>query len=299
MPEPLISIIVPTYNRAHLLPATIRSLQAQKFRDFEIIIIDDGSTDNTELSIKPFLNDYTQYFKKINGERAAARNFGSRLSKGKYINFFDSDDLALPNHVGEAATMIKLFDEPEWFHLAFEWVTSDGSLIKKINQHYGEVLNDKMVMGNQLSCNGVFIRKDISRCYPFNEDPILTTAEDYELWLRLASRFPLFYSTKITSRIVDHNTRSVRTNKGKKLINSIHYFLTCIELDPAIKKYYGKKIALIYADAYSYIALHLSDHTRWKLTSTFYLFKSVRSSLSFVGNRRLFAIIRNLLFRWG
>ncbi len=281
------------------MPATIRSLQAQEFRDFEIIIIDDGSNDHTEQSIKPFLNDYTQYFKKINGERAAARNFGLRLSKGKYINFFDSDDLALPNHVGEAARMIKLFDEPEWFHLAFEWVTSDGFLIKKINQCNGKVLNDKMVRGNQLSCNGVFIRNDITRSYPFNEDRLLTTAEDYELWLRLASRFPLFYSNKITSQIVDHNTRSVRTNKGKKLINSVHYFLCCIELDPAIKKYYGKNIALIYADAYSYIALHLSDYTRWKMTSISYLFKSVRSSLAFVRGRRFIAIIRNLIFRWG
>ncbi len=290
--------MVPTYNRAHLLPVTLKSLQEQECRNFEIIIVDDGSTDNTEEVVKPFLNIFTRYVKKENAERAAARNFGARLASGKYVNFFDSDDLALPNHIAEAAILIELYSEPEWFHLSFEWVTPKGVLIKKINHFKGERLNDRLAEGNQLSCNGVFIRKDIFLQYTFNENRVLAFAEDYELWLRLAARFSLFYSNVVTSRLVDHEERSVRKNKGQILINSLLCFLDCVENDKKIQEYFGSDLHLIRSDAFSYISLHLSESSNWKLISCAYLFKALSSSFRLILSRRTAAIIRNLLFRW-
>ena len=77
-----ISVIIPTYNRAHLIAGTLDSILAQKYQDFEIIIVDDGSTDDTEMVVASYLSDNVSYYKKENGERGAARNFGASKAKG-------------------------------------------------------------------------------------------------------------------------------------------------------------------------------------------------------------------------
>lgn len=294
----LISIIVPTYNRAHLLPATLISLQTQQNLDFEIIIVDDGSTDNTEEAVQHFLNPYTRYVKKENAERAAARNYGARLAKGQYVNFFDSDDLALPNHTAEAARLIGLHNQPAWFHLAFEWVTPEGTIFRKVNQFGGETLNHQMASGNLLSCNGVFVRRDVLLQQPFNEDRALSASEDYELWLRLSARYPLHYSNTITSQVVDHEMRSVRTINGQKLIDRLERFLRYVEQDPEIKKFYAHRIRLTRMDAWSYIALHLADQRGWKMKSLGYLLRAFWQSPRLLATKRYYATLKNWLIKW-
>lgn len=298
MPNLLISLVVPTYNRASLLPKTLRSLQAQRHSDFEIIIVDDGSTDNTEAIVQPFLNSSTRYIRKDNAERAAARNFGARLATGRYINFFDSDDLALPDHTAQAAHLIDSLNDPEWFHLAFEWVTPQGIVFRKVNQYHGQTLNDQLAAGNLLSCNGVFIRRDILLQHPFNEARVLSGSEDYELWLRLSARYPLHYSNTITSQVVDHDTRSVRTISGQKLIARIEKLLLCVEHDPQVNSYYEKRVMLIHAEAWSYVALILAGQRSWKCRSLSCLILALFHSPRLVTVKRFYVILKNLILKW-
>ena len=89
---PFFSIVIPTYNRASLIPATLQSVFQQTFTDYEIIIINDGSTDNTQDVLKPFLSRIT-YVNQNNQGPGAARNTGIDIAKGEYITFLDSDDL--------------------------------------------------------------------------------------------------------------------------------------------------------------------------------------------------------------
>jgi glycosyltransferase involved in cell wall biosynthesis len=114
----VISIIVPTYNRGHLIEKTLLSLLNQSDSRYEIIVVDDGSTDNTEDIIKPYLSHRISYFKKENAERAAARNFGTQKARGLYVNWFDSDDIALENHVATAISCLEEHDNLDWFHLS-------------------------------------------------------------------------------------------------------------------------------------------------------------------------------------
>ncbi len=100
------SVVIPTYNRASFVGKTIQSLLAQTYSHFEIIVVDDGSTDDTEAVVRGIRSDKLTYHKKKNGERAAARNTGARLAKGDYVNFFDSDDLAYPVHLHTALDLI-------------------------------------------------------------------------------------------------------------------------------------------------------------------------------------------------
>jgi glycosyltransferase involved in cell wall biosynthesis len=125
---PAVSIITCTYNRAHLIGETIESIIAQTFQDFEYIIVDEGSTDNTEEVVKSFPDSRIHYFKIPNtqGHLSAMRNFGIKKSQGKYIAFVDSDDLWLPeklkkqfsaleadNSIGFSYTDIETFNQRE------------------------------------------------------------------------------------------------------------------------------------------------------------------------------------------
>src|SRR5258705_5745677 len=95
------SVIVPVYNRSHLLGETIDTVLGQRFSYFEIIIVDDGSTENIKQVLDEKYNNEprVKYFRKQNEERGAARNFGLNKASGDYAVFFDSDDFMKPNYL--------------------------------------------------------------------------------------------------------------------------------------------------------------------------------------------------------
>lgn len=92
MSNPFFSIIIPTYNRAHIIQRAIDSVLNQSFQHFELIIVDDGGIDNTESVIKNIADDRIRYHKQNNSGVSAARNCGARLAAGKFLVFLDSDD---------------------------------------------------------------------------------------------------------------------------------------------------------------------------------------------------------------
>src|SRR5438105_4070082 len=111
------SVIIPTYNRSHLIAKTLGYVLAQTYSDFEIIIIDDGSTDKTEEIIGSIKDARISYYKIDNAERGAARNYGVHKAKGDYVNFFDSDDALYNSHLSLAEKNIVTLDNPEIFYL--------------------------------------------------------------------------------------------------------------------------------------------------------------------------------------
>jgi glycosyltransferase involved in cell wall biosynthesis len=296
--KPFISVVVPTYNRSDLISKTLLSLQQQDYDNYEIIVVDDGSTDNTEEVVKAIADHRITYIRKENAERAAARNFGARISKGQYVNFFDSDDLALPNHLSEAAKVIRDKNAPEWFHLGYAWASPEGSVFRKVNNYVGPTLNSFISNGNGLSCNGVFIRKDIILMFPFNENRDLSASEDYELWLRLAARFPLFYSNTITTWVVDHEMRSVRRINGEKLIRRLELLIHSLQRDPEVLQYYGGNFRKVKADSYSYIALHLAEQADFKAKSIRYLAQAMTTYPALITRKRFYAVLKNILLKW-
>lgn len=296
--RPFFSVVVPTYNRADLIIETIRSLQKQDYEHYEIIVVDDGSTDNTEEVIRKLADHRTRYFKKANAERAAARNYGAREAKGDYVNFFDSDDLALPNHLAEAAKVIAQRSNPEWLHVGYAWATTEREVFRTIDYFSGETLNEVLPKGNPLSCNSVFLRKDIILGFPFNENRALSASEDYELWLRLGARFPLYYSNAVTSWIIDHDARSVRKIDVDKLLKRFELLLASLQSDPAVMNVYKEQYPYIKMDSNSYIAVHLADRPAYKLKSLRYLSKAFADNPRLVTTKRFYATIKNVLTKW-
>jgi glycosyltransferase involved in cell wall biosynthesis len=296
--KPFISIIVPSYNRADLIANTLKSLQQQEYDHYEIIVVDDGSTDNTEEIVRDIADYRTKYYKKQNAERAAARNYGAQKANGQYVNFFDSDDIALPNHLSEAVKMIRKHHQPEWFHLGYAWATPEAKVFREVNNYQGPTLNHLIPNGNPLSCNGVFIRKDVITSLPFNEDRALSASEDYELWVRMAARFPLYYDNTVTSWVIDHEDRSVRRINGEKLIKRLELLVHYLKQDALTVDTFKKDFNKVVADAYSYVALHLADDPKFKAKSIRFLRDAIWVNPGLIKNKRFYAIIKNLLIKW-
>lgn len=290
----LFSIVIPTYNRASLITKTVLSLLEQEYQNFEVIIVDDGSTDDTEEVIKNIDTSKVSYHKIKNSERGFARNFGAKLSKGDYINFFDSDDLALPNHLSTANKTILDKDFPELFHLNYRMMNSNSELQKN---NVGDALfaNEILINGNVLSCNGVFLKKEIALKFPFNESRKLSVSEDWDLWLRLSARYKIHMIPEVTSFIVNHEERSVMTFNEGKLLDRMQELLASIGGDEVFVETYPTAVKKIKAHMLSYMALH-AILNKDKSTSYKYLKLAVKASYREMFTRRFLAIIKHLVF---
>ncbi len=293
MNDPFFSIVIPTYNRAGVIGATIASVLGQSYANFEIIVVDDGSTDNTQDVVESIVDPRLKYHKKENEERAAARNAGRAMSKGDYVTFFDSDDLLLENHLRCAAEVIAKHSEPEVFHLGYEirnLVTCEISRMTPLPV----VANDRLIEGNRLSCNGVFVRKDIAELHPFNTERGLSGTEDYELWLRLASRYPIICDKRVTSVIIQHDERSVVNTNRTKLERRIEFLESSVFADDAFNARFGARVGEFKANNRLYIAVHLALMGE-RREAFRYLANALGCSPKALLNRALYGTLRLLI----
>lgn len=293
MKRPTFSIIVPAYNRADYILQTINSVLNQQFVDFELIVVDDGSTDETEAIISRIKDSRLLYFKKENGERGAARNFGIHRSSGKYVTFLDSDDRLYPNFLQQANSFIEENIQPAFFHTGYEIKDKTGKVLSKVAGSKGN-LNNKLVKGNFLSCIGVFVRQDIIKKFLFNEDRELAGSEDYELWMRLASRYPLLSTGTISAYMVQHGGRSVLNFDEMKLERRINLIFEYLKLDKAVGAYYKNKMATVEAHLDLYLALHLAMKKN-KSRALYYIKSALRKDGKVLFTRKMLSLIYKML----
>jgi glycosyltransferase involved in cell wall biosynthesis len=286
------SIIIPTYNRADRIAGTIQSVLNQNYTNFEILVIDDGSTDNTKDIVASIQDLRIRYLRKKNEERAIARNFGVEQATGDYVTFLDSDDSLYAHFLDEALSIIKQYNHPEWFHIAYEIKDETGKVIRKENKRHGQI-NRTLISGNHLSCIGVFVRKDILEKHQFNEDPAIIGSEDYLLWLELASRFPLGYSNKISACLMQHQSRSVINFDQNQLIARIVKSIEIVSRDQTIRKFLNRAWPQFTAHRYLYLANHLS-RASYKLHSLKYYLISIRNFPLIAFQRNSFSYLKSL-----
>ncbi len=269
MPEhsPQFSIVVPTYNRGHLIAKTIESILQQEFEEYEVIIVDDGSKDNTEEVVRKFKDPRIQYHKKENAERGVARNYGAARSKGLYINFFDSDDRMYPNHLDVANKLLSRTGEIEFFHLGYDYKLEDDTLLKQVN-NFDEGIKDALLFDNLLSCNCVFLRKDIVKEFTFVEDRALASSEDWELWIRIVSRFRIYFSNEITSSVINHDQRSLRNITAEKVVTRDLLLIEKLKQDSVVMRNYGPLFNRFVAERYTFFMMSFADQKQrtevWK-----------------------------------
>jgi glycosyltransferase involved in cell wall biosynthesis len=291
----LFSIVIPTYNRADFIQMSIESILAQTYQNFEILVVDDGSTDHTAEVLQKMDSSKIHYFRKTNGERGAARNFGILRAQGDYITFLDSDDVLYPQHFAEAIQLIIKHQNPAIVHLGYEMKDAQGNVLAKNNQRTGN-LNDQLVAGNQLSCAGVFVKNEVIKAHLFNEDRAMAGSEDWELWLRLAARFPIYYSNTITSAIINHENRSVLNIEAEKLVKRLYLVSEYLQKDPIFRAKYGNKLNTLRAHSDLYIALHLILANQKKIGLK-YALKALRTLPKVIFTRKFIVIVYKFLFK--
>jgi glycosyltransferase involved in cell wall biosynthesis len=287
------SIIIPTYNRAHMIIPTLETAFAQSYPHFEVILIDDGSTDNTEDVIKSIRNENFVYYKKNNEERAVARNTGFSMAKGDYITLLDSDDFLYPNHLEEAVKYIEKNNFPEIIRFNYDIVDSNKNVLETAKMP--EEINNKLAIGNFLGCSGILIRKDVAIQYTFNSDRALSGSEDYELWLRLAARFEIHTPDIVTCSLHSHKERSVIFNiQEETLIERIELLIKYAFEDKVVQEKYENKKSSFISYCLIYASLHLAI-ANLKKASLKYLWKAIKINPWIVTDKRFYGVLKTLL----
>lgn len=249
------SIVIPTYNRAAFILKSLDSVFQQDYTNFEIIVVNDGSTDNTLEVLRSITDSRLKILSITNSERAAARNRGVEIAKGDYVTFLDSDDKYYSNYLSNANTVLLNKNSPVFYHQAYEVRNTNG---KKLNYdiNYGDGIKF-LLDGNPLSCLGIFIKREEALKFPFVEDRSLSGSEDWELWIRISVHFGLVKDKTLTACLIAHDKRSVIQIEQKKLLRRKKMLLHYIFQDKKVHEEYGKYENHIMSYSYTYIALHL------------------------------------------
>ena len=227
--EPLVSVIVTTYNRADLLCETLDSILNQTYTNFELIVVDDGSVDHTEEVVKKYDDSRLQYIKTDNwGGPARPRNIGINKAKGKYIAFCDDDDLWLPEKL-ERQEKILQNNSCGLCFTNYNYIDKNGKKINKkhkIKKHHRALTFNKFILSRGCIANStVMIRREvIDTVGLLNEDMRLIAVEDYNYWARIIHCHKPYYIDEVLMkyRVDQEHVGISPTNMNDKILKEIY-----------------------------------------------------------------------------
>lgn len=217
---PLVTVVIPTYNCAQYIGETLKSVLSQEYSRLEVIVVDDGSTDNTKDVVKTFDSNRVTYLYQANsGGPSGPRNKGIQQARGRYIALIDSDDIMLPGKIERAVRM--LGQEPQLGLVFTDFVRFDemigqypGAFLD--TYHYfsklskkqveeseyiirAEAAYDGLISENYIGLSGVVMPKEVfSRIGVFDES--ISGPEDYDMWLRITSAYDIGFIDMIGHR---------------------------------------------------------------------------------------------------
>ena len=196
--KPLVSIIIPVYNGEDYIAEAIDSALAQTYKNIEIIIVNDGSTDKTERICKLYGNKVDYYY-KTNGGVASALNYGIRKSKGEFISWLSHDDIYYKHKIEKQIQILNnLRNKNTIIFSNIEYIDSKGNIISKSNITKNinpkDLCNDilPVLRGVVNGCSTIINKTCFNKVGLFNVD--LKTASDYDMWFRLFKSFPSYFS---------------------------------------------------------------------------------------------------------
>lgn len=188
----MVSVIITTYNRRAFLKAAVLSVLVQDYKDKEIIIIDDGSTDD---SLKELEGLPVQYVWKENGGISSARNKGIEVARGDYIAFLDVDDLWKKTKLSTQMAMMR----EEGYEISYTdeiWIRNGKHLNQKsIHKKYSGSIFEKCLPLCIISPSSVFMKRSVFNVVGLF-DETMTVCEDYDMWLRVTARYPVLFVEK-------------------------------------------------------------------------------------------------------
>jgi glycosyltransferase involved in cell wall biosynthesis len=273
--NPYFSIVIPTYNRAHLISKAIDSVIAQTFENWELIIVDDGSTDNTKELIASYQEEDSRvgYIYQQNAERSAARNKGIEKAKGHYICFLDSDDYYLNERLIGLFNHIHEEKEPKLFYYTAITYDHNGRLKERSERRRGDENIFEFIVQAIIGTPQVVLSMKILALERFNTQ--WNFGEDMELWLRLARiEEPVLIESQATVVATEHEERSINIKKYNSGMDQLNLFNSIFRKEHSGNEIdYRIKRRLVSNTYFSIFKFWCYNNNRFK--ALFYLLKSI------------------------
>jgi len=206
-----VSVIIPAYNAEKFLAFAVNSVLSQTMENFELIIVDDGSVDNTrEIALKFSENDMrVKCYSIENRGRAGARNFGCRQADGEWLAFLDADDCWADNKLERQLESVQ--DEVGLIYTERTWVDENGDILENQPEKYElpqGYIYEKLIDGNYICTSSVILKRDLFLTVGgFDESPNYKNCQDYDLWIRISplAKFVSLRETLCFYRLHDDN----------------------------------------------------------------------------------------------
>ncbi|WP_201582338.1 glycosyltransferase family 2 protein [Psychrobacter sp. 72-O-c] len=237
----MFSVVIPLYNKELSIKNTIQSVLNQTYQDFEIVVINDGSTDNSSKIVESISDDRIRLISQPNQGVSAARNCGIKTARNEWIAFLDGDDLWKKNHLEEINKMMHAFPDEKVYVTSFKY--SDGrnvyshlreKCIFKIENYFKEALKESLI------CTDIIIVHKVCFDYVGFFDESMNRGEDTDLWVRLARNYSIVKSSVITAiyRVEAEN----RTNLSKNLESTYVYHINFDKISDFDERNYFKEM---------------------------------------------------------
>ena len=233
MNAPLVSVVMPVFNAERYLPHTINSVLSQTFSDFELIIVDDCSTDGSFDLAQAHESDFRVRALRLeanSGGPARPRNFGLKESRGRYIAFVDSDDLWHPQKLELQVALMEsksIFMISTSFQAIGDHVTYEDYLKERfsLGEHVDlpmsidyRISYERLLIDNLIPNSSAFVRADVVKLFSFEEERKYAAVEDYIMWCRLHREYGFSMKLRLPLFAYRYSSASISRNKFSMLL---------------------------------------------------------------------------------
>lgn len=238
--HPKVSVIIPTYNREKFIGAAIESVINQSFKEFEILVVDDGSSDNTQKLIATITDPRLHYIHQENRGRSNARNQALKLAKAKYICFLDSDDLYLPNKLELQVNYMEKNQDIAMIYTSALCIDADEKMLpEKYEANVSGWLYPKIAFFKPVTITlpTVMLRREvIEKVGNFDEE--MERFEDTDLWRRVSKHFYIGAISEPTCLLRTHSDNSLQSQNPKNINEALSYYVKKIFKEDASESYF-------------------------------------------------------------
>lgn len=240
----MFSIVIPLYNKADYIENTLKSVLNQTFTDYEIIIINDGSTDKSEDIVNGFDDKRIHIYNQKNQGASVARNLGIEKAKYDYIAFLDADDLWMENHLESLKNLIENFSNVGIFASRYELIFHNGKnyipKFKGISADFEGIIPDYFETSLPYpvaTSSSIVIPKYIFEKIGYFK-PAISSGQDVDMWIRIASKYPVAISNKVTASYLHYIENSLsKTPILDKKLKDFNDYKQEEDSNPSLKKY--------------------------------------------------------------
>jgi glycosyltransferase involved in cell wall biosynthesis len=240
MESPLVSVIIASFNGAAFLPGAIQSALRQSYSRIEVLVVDDGSTDETPAVVAPFLNDVA-YIQQPHRGLPAARNAGIRMAKGELLAFLDADDEWLPEKLACQLPHLYADDGIALVHSDLIYLdvgTGRQFHVDRRRDRFQKHCFAELFAGSNITPSTVVARRSCVDTIGGFDETLRTGCEDYDLFLRLARRYPFAYEARALTLYRLHS-QSMTSNSLRMSLSEIRVVEKTLRSDPEVESTVG------------------------------------------------------------